>query len=132
MQSQFQVPLDVEENLLDSTAKSINSISNQVNAKVIVAFTHFGKKAYKLSKFRPNKPIIAISNSLKTLDELNLHWGIQSFYSDNIDNEDVAIEKARKILIENELVKTGDMVLFTSSSPNKDNGRRTWLQFVTM
>jgi len=126
----FRVPLNLEDNLFDSTAKAINSISNQVNAKVIVAFTHFGRKAHKLSKFRPNKPIIAISDSLKTLSELNMHWGIQAYYSDDIDNEDIAIEKAKQILIANQLAKKGDMVLFTASAPTPYLGRRTWIQFV--
>lgn len=133
-QSQFQskinyeVPINQVDNIFDATAKGFVNIANQINANSIVVFTHLGRKARTLAKYRPNAPIYAFSNSFETLNILNLYKGIKPLYSEKIDIEDVSIDIAKKILIENDLCKKGDVILFTAGAPITDKTRRSWVQ----
>lgn len=128
--TKFDIPEDLIDNLFDSVGRAVARISLQINAALIVVFTHFGRKARIISKFRPDAPIIAISNSFETMNYLNLIWGIESFFMDNFENEDEAIEKASQILKDNSLVKEGDVIIFTAGSPYGEKGRESWIRFV--
>ena len=89
------IPSKLEENLFDSTGRAITSMSRQVNAAAIIVFTLQGRTAIKFSKFRPKAKIIAISNSFDTMNNLCLRWGVTSIYMEDIDTEQIAIDKAK-------------------------------------
>ena len=125
----FSIPEDLEENLFDSVFRGISEISKQVNAKAVVVFTYKGRAARKLSKYRPDAKIIAISNSFNTMNSLNLSWGVTSLYLEKIDKENVAIDKSKKIVLDAGLVNEGDMVIFMSGTPFSDKSKVNWLRF---
>ncbi len=134
-QTQFQTPVNFEkpvniiDNLFDATAKGFAEISDQINASVIVVFTHHGRKAKALAKFRPSATIVAISNEFDTLNILNLHRGIIPFFLENIEDEEAAINNTIEIL-KNELsVQKDDIIVFTSGAPITDGERRNWIRF---
>jgi pyruvate kinase len=125
----FSIPEDLEENLFDSVFRGISEISKQVNAKAVVVFTYKGRAARKLSKYRPDAKIIAISNSFNTMNSLNLSCGVTSLYLEKIDKENVAIDKSKKIVLDAGLVNEGDMVIFMSGTPFSDKSKVNWLRF---
>jgi len=125
----FSVPAELEENLFDSVFHGISEISKQINAKAVVVFTYKGRAARRLSKYRPDAKIVAISNSFNTMNSLNLRWGVTSLYFENIDKESMAIESAKKLVLDAGLVNLGDMVIFMSGTPFSDKSRMNWLRF---
>ncbi|OGU70826.1 MAG: pyruvate kinase [Ignavibacteria bacterium RBG_16_34_14] len=125
----LKIPEMVEENLFDSVGRAITGISRQVNAAAIVAFTFKGRTAINLSKFRPKAKIIAFSNSFDTMNNLCLRWGVTSIYMDEIDKEKIAIDKAKKLIVEYGHVKQGDIVIFTAGAPYSEKSRANWLRF---
>lgn len=126
---QYEVPLTVEENLFDSVNRAIVAISKQVHATAIVVFTHRGRTAQRISKFRPDCRIIAISDHFETMNMLCLKWGITSLYMEYIKDEHAAIEKSKGLITEAGLVKHRDIVIFTAGAPYSDKNRVTWLKF---
>jgi pyruvate kinase len=127
--NEYVIPENIEENLFDSTGKAISAISRQVNASAIVVFTFKGRTARNLAKFRPPSQIIAISDSFETMNNLCLRWGVTSLYMDEIDKEHITIDKAKKLILEARLVKTGDIVIFTAGAPYSEKSRANWLRF---
>ena len=125
----FSIPEDLEENLFDSVFRGISEISKQVKAKAVVVFTYKGRAARKLSKYRPDAKIIAVSNSFNTMNSLSLRWGVTSLYLDKIDKESMAIDRAKKLVLDAGLVNLGDMVIFMSGTPFSDKSRMNWLRF---
>jgi len=125
----FKIPDKVEENLFDSVGRAITSISKQINASAIAAFTFEGRTAKNLAKFRPKAKIIAFSNSFDTMNNLCLRWGVMSIYFEEIDKEHIAIDKAKKELIEAGFVIEGDIVIFTAGAPYSEKSRVNWLRF---
>jgi pyruvate kinase len=126
---ELKIPESVEENLFDSIGRAITNISSQVKAAAIVAFTYKGRTAKNLSKFRPEAKIIAISNNFEIMNRLCLRWGVTSIYMDNIDKEKIAVDKAKKLILENGHVKGGDTVIFTAGAPYSEKSRANWLRF---
>jgi pyruvate kinase len=126
---EFKVPEKFEENLFDSMGKGIVSISKQIKASVIVAFTFKGRTAGNLSKFRPEAKIIAVSNSFDTMNKLCLRWGVIPLHMDEIDKEHIAIDKTKKIIIEEGYVKEGEVVIFAAGAPYSEKSRANWLRF---
>ncbi len=125
----LKIPEKAEENLFDSVGRAITGISRQVNAAAIVAFTYKGRTATNLCKFRPKAKIIAFSNSFDTMNQLCLRWGITSIYMEEIDKEKIAVDKAKKLIVEYGHVKEGDIVIFTAGAPYSEKSRANWLRF---
>ncbi|OGV05347.1 MAG: pyruvate kinase, partial [Ignavibacteria bacterium RIFOXYA2_FULL_37_17] len=108
-ETELKIPESIEENLFDSVGRAISSISRQVKAEAIVTFTYKGRTAKNLSKFRPEAKIIALSNNFEIMNRLCLRWGVTSIYMEDIDKEKIAVDKAKKLILENGQVKEGDM-----------------------
>jgi pyruvate kinase len=129
---QFEIPRTVEENLFDSMNKAIVEISKQVNATAIVVFTHEGRTAQRLSKYRPKARIIAVSDHFETMNRLCLKWGVTSLFMEDINKENVAIEMAKKMILEARHVNPNDIVIFTAGAPYTEKSRVNWLRFESM
>ncbi|MBQ6569880.1 MAG: pyruvate kinase, partial [Clostridia bacterium] len=88
-----------------------------LNASAIIAVTKSGYTARRMSKFRPEKPIIATTPVLKTYHQLSLSWGVYPVLALNQDNTDElfmhAIECAKMI----DMVSEGDRVVITAGVP---------------
>ncbi len=125
----FEIPVNIEENLFDSMGKAIVEVSRQVNAAAIVAFTFKGRTARNLAKFRPKAKIIALSNSFDTMNNLCLRWGVTSIFCDEIDKEHILIDKAKKLILEEEHVKEGDVIIFAAGAPYSEKSRVNWIRF---
>jgi pyruvate kinase len=119
----------IEDNLFDSVGRAIVDMSYHVNAAAIVVFTIEGRTAINLSKYRPQAKIIAVSNNRDTINSLTLRWGVTSLYLEEIHKETIAIDKAKKIIVESGHVKSGDIVIFSAGAPYPDKSRTNWQRF---
>ncbi len=137
-QTQFKIPVKYElpkkiaDNLFDAAGKGFAEIADQINAKIIVVFTKFGRKAKVLSKFRPRAQIFAVSNRFESLNVLNLYKGIIPHFLNDFDVEDAAINSVLDILKEKKFVNEGDVIVFTSGAPITDKDRRNWIRFFVV
>lgn len=129
VESDLKIPDSLEENLFDSVGRAVADISRQIKAAAIVTFTYQGRTARNLSKFRPVAKIIALSNNFETMNTLCLRWGVASIYMEDIDKERIAVDRAKKLILENGQVKEGDTVIFTAGAPYSDKSRVNWLRF---
>jgi pyruvate kinase len=128
----FVIPDNLEENLFDSVFRGIAEIIKQINAQAVVVFTNKGRSARRLSKYKPAAKIIAISDRFETMNSLCLRWGVVSLFVDKIDKENIAIDKAKEMILNTGLVNEGDMVIFMAGSPFSEKSRVNWLKFEVM
>jgi pyruvate kinase len=129
---EFEIPKNFEDNLFDSMGRASVAIGRQINAEAIVVFTYKGRTACNLSKYRPEAKIIAISNSFETINNLCLHRGITSIFQKEIDKEHLAIDNAKKLILDAGLVKAGDIVIFMAGAPYSEKSRANWLRFESL
>ena len=103
--------------------------ANEVGAKVILACTKTGATAQFISKFRPECPIISITQTQKVARMLSIYWGVYpQTIEETIDNTDVlidlSVEKAKK---QYNLLK-GDLVVISASVPANFKGHTNMLK----
>ncbi len=96
--------------------------ARDLKCKAIIAVTTSGTTARRVSKFRPNEPIVASTPEVKTFHQLSLSWGVFPVLALNQDDENKlflhAIDCAKQI----DLVSEGDTVVITAGIPLKMSG----------
>jgi pyruvate kinase len=128
----YDTPSDNKHILFDSMNRGIVSISKQVNAKAIIAYSTGGNTPIGLSKYRPNCCIVAISDNFNTMNKLCLKWGVVSLFQKDIDYKDPIVETTRQLLLDANIVESGDLVIYTAGGPRSEKVRENWVRFETM
>lgn len=107
-----------KENVLDAIAHSACVLAHQVNASVIVCITHSGGTAKRISRFRPDARIIAVTGAERVLRLMNLVWGVRGMVvSDYIGNADATLKHIKEKLKADGYVQSGDYIVFTMGIP---------------
>ena len=106
-------------NLTDILSHSAISCSFKLDAKAIVLFTDTGKTASLISRYRPNAPIIAITDNKQTYNYLSLEWNIIPILT-NLNNIDI-FDLACSIAKEEGVAKVGDKIIVTTGTTDKLN-----------
>jgi pyruvate kinase len=106
----------------------VNSVSNAIShsaatsahdldAKAIITVTFSGSMARKISRFRPQVPIIGATTSQKTYYQLALKWGVIPVHAEVQGNSDDLIAHAVECALKTKIVKKGDLVVITAGAP---------------
>ncbi len=95
----------------NSISKAIISLAKDVHAVAIVAETNSGATAVEIARHRSEVPIIAVTNYVRTAQQLALVFGVKS-YVRPVDR--MAATKLTEWLIKNKVLAKGD-VLVTAS-----------------
>jgi pyruvate kinase len=112
----------------DAVADAACRAAEDINTKVLVAFTHSGFTARLLSKFRPKIPIIAYTSDNKTKNMMCLYWGVTPKIMRPLSTTDEMIREIEKSLIEDRIVRKGDRIVIISSSPLSTLGKTNFMK----
>lgn len=86
----------------------------------IICITRGGKSARMISKYRPDLPIIAITENMTAARQLNLVWGVIPVFSDKLnltsDNPEEIIRNALLFLYKNQYIEKSEHVIVTIPS----------------
>jgi pyruvate kinase len=104
----------------------------KVDAKVIVCLTTTGKTANMISGYRPKARIIAVTDSMTTLNRLELVWGIQCLPIMPYSSLEGVVAQVEKLLLQNGLAKTGDLIVMTKGQPISDGAKTNTLYIFTL
>lgn len=63
----------------NAVSSNVGRIADQIDAQLVVAFTHSGKSAQRISRNRYPQVIIALSPVKETIRKLNFSWGVYPF-----------------------------------------------------
>jgi pyruvate kinase len=113
-----QIPAEIQENVFDAIARAACVLARQVNAKVIVPITHSGATAVKISKYRPESRIIAVTSDDRILRSLNLVWSVRGItIKDFIHDNDTVFHRIIERLKQEGYIERWDFVVFTAGLP---------------
>jgi pyruvate kinase len=101
----------------------------KLNAKAIVCLTTSGKTANIITSFRPQAKVIAVTDRIDVLNQLELIWGIQTFLISAYQNMEDILKQVDKILVNYGLARTGDRIILTLGQPI-ESGSKTNALFV--
>jgi len=91
--------------------------AQSLGAVAIVAFTQSGSTARRVSKYRPQVPILATTPSSVVSGRLMLHWGVYPFQIGKASSVDELFATAAKLTKELGLAKPGDLIVITGGVP---------------
>jgi pyruvate kinase len=94
-----------------SLARVASSVAEELECKLIVAFTESGSTARLVSTYRPRAPIAAVTYNDETYRRLALWWGVVPVKSEFAPNTDEMIVKGQDLLKRRGMVKVGDTIL---------------------
>lgn len=106
--------------------------AQNVGARAIVGMTRTGYTAFKLSSFRPKAKIYIFSDMHSMLATLNLCWGVRCYHYDNDTSTDQTVKDVTRILLENDRVQIGDLVVNTGSMPLEKRMRTNMLKVTVV
>ncbi len=95
-------------------ARSAPILTNNLKATASLVFTRRGLMAVLLSKYRPNGPIYAFTNTTHVRRRLGIHWGIHPFIINFSKDPEISIGRAVAQLQQKHLIKKGDRVIVLS------------------
>jgi len=103
-------------------------LATQMKAKALVAFTHSGYTAIRLSSHRPKTNIMVFTSNNKLLRKMSLIWGVECFLIPAYDQIDVVIAETIKFLKNSQRISDGDIVIHVGSTPLSLHGRTNTLK----
>jgi pyruvate kinase len=122
-------PKPAQFNIAETAAELICHASEELQMKVIAVFTESGFTARLVSKHRPLRPIIAFSTIQETRRQLSLYWGVVPRTIRKVHNIEELVQATEKRLLEEHLVKRGDVVGIVAGTPLFVGGTTNFMKF---
>ena len=98
-------------------------LSQQLKARIILGATMSGHTARVISRYRPEISIFISCVNERVLRQLNLSWGVLPFKLKPCKTFNEIVEKAKRYLIRNRVIKKGDQVIVIGGVPVKRPGK---------
>ena len=120
-QEQLKVP--------GTVAELVCHASRELHMKVIAVFTHSGFTARLISRYRPLVPIVAFSPEQETRRRLAMIWGVYPRNIPDVRKIDGLAAVAEKRLLEERLVRNGDVIGIVAGTPMGIRGTTNFMKF---
>ena len=88
-----------EDSITTTLARAAVQVANEINASSIIAFTETGRTPLLISNFRPKAEIITFTTKKKTLNQMNLLWGVDQFLIQREEHFSEMLKTANDFLI---------------------------------
>src|SRR6202043_4044820 len=101
----------------ETVAELVCHASRELHMKLIAVFTHSGFTARLVSRYRPLVPIIAFSPEAAIRPRMALIWGGRPAEIKNLQKIDSLAAISEKRLLEEKLVRKGDVIGIVAGTP---------------
>jgi pyruvate kinase len=128
---EFPQPSSMQETLkvAESVAELVCHASRELHMKLIAVFTHSGFTARLVSRYRPLVPIVAFSPVAETRRRMALIWGVMPRNISDVRKIDGLAAIAEKRLLEEKLVRQGDVIGIVAGTPMGVRGSTNFMKF---
>jgi pyruvate kinase len=113
----------------ETVAELVCHASRELHMKLIAVFTHSGFTARLVSRYRPLVPIVAFSPEVATRRRMALLWGVTPRSIVDIKTIDALPGIAEKRLLEERLVRKGDVIGIVAGTPMGIRGTTNIMKF---
>jgi pyruvate kinase len=97
-------------------------MANVIKAKAICTLTNSGYTAFQISAWRPKSHILVFTSNRRILTQLNLLWGVKSFYYDKFVSTDDTVTDVNQIAQDKGFVEKGDFLVNLAAMPVTEKG----------
>jgi len=96
---------------------STTHLATTLKANGILALTSSGMSAKKMSRYRPNVDILAITHNIKVAQKLTLVWGVAPAFSVRKNKFEVMLSEVMNKGLENGVIKKENTYIITAGDP---------------
>ena len=127
---EFPRPMPQEKlKIAETVAELVCHASRELHMKLIAVFTHSGFTARLVSRYRPLVPIVAFSPEAETRRRMALIWGVCPRDIRDVQKVDGLARITEKRLLEERLVRKGDVVGIVAGTPMGIRGTTNFMKF---
>jgi pyruvate kinase len=117
----------------EALGRSACLLADQMHAAAIVTVTNSGQTAKVLSRYRPDPPIIAITDNPETLRSLNVIWGVRGLLVEKLEQDsDRALAQVQERLISSGAVCRGEYIVLLAGQPLFARGSTNFIKVERM
>ncbi len=116
----------------DAISAAARTIAETLEVPVIVCYTGTGLTGLRVTRERPNMPILALTPIAHTARKLCLAWGTHCVLVDDANSVDEMVIKAGEIASHEGFAKPGDRILITAGVPVGTPGTTNMLRIATI
>ncbi|MEM1057513.1 MAG: pyruvate kinase [Bacteroidota bacterium] len=118
------------------TTRALSSLAvrlaDEVDAVAICCLTHSGSTAREISSHRPDVPVLAFTDSNKTVGRMGLTWGAQPVKIPFQEHTDDGIRTIHREMIARGIGNPGDPVVVTAGLPLVAVGKTNMVHVTTI
>ena len=101
----------------DAIAHAVGSLAAQLSPAAIVITTTSGTTPRRVSKFRPDVPILCATYDDRTRRQLGIVWGVEALVMPIADSTDETVQGAVDAFLRAGRLRCGDLVVVTAGVP---------------
>ncbi|MGA9882724.1 MAG: pyruvate kinase [Candidatus Acidiferrales bacterium] len=116
----------------ETVAEAICHAAEELRMSAVAVFTESGFSGRLVSKYRPRAPIVGFSPNQETRRRLSLYWGVYPRRIHRIRSIDHLAATAEARLLEEKVVKRGDIVGIVAGTPLGARGTTNMMRLMTM
>jgi pyruvate kinase len=116
----------------DAVAAATRQICETLGLAAIVCYTGSGSTGVRVSRERPDVPIIALTPIAATARRLALAWGLHCVLTADAQDMDDMVARACRIAVSEKVAKPGDRIIITAGVPLGTPGATNTLRIATI
>ena len=109
--------LEPEHTAADAIAASAHQMVESLDLDTIMAWTHSGSTALRLSRARPNATVIALTPKRETARRLAMAWGTHPIVTNDASDVDDMAFRAAKFAVRERFAEIGDRIIVVAGVP---------------
>jgi len=108
----------------NAISNSTGKVSDQVGARVIIAFTQSGITARRISRHRHQQSIIAVCPDMTIMRQLKFSWGVHPYTVAKTKSFDNMLDQAKEIAMHNSVLalEKGELYVISAGIPFNESG----------
>ena len=111
-----------EHNSASAIAAAARQIADTIDAACIAAFTEGGTTAIRMSRERPNCPVMGITSQVATARRLAVVWGVHAVVGTELHSMTEAVSRATRLARVEGFAQAGEEVVVTAGIPFNQPG----------
>lgn len=116
----------------DAIAAAVRQIAETLKLAAICCYTGSGTTGIRVSRERPQTPIIALSTVVRTARRLSLGWGLHCVFGDEAPDFDGMVDEACQIAVKEGFARAGDRIIITAGVPMGRPGTTNMLRIAVI
>jgi pyruvate kinase len=121
-----------EHSTQDAIAAAARQIAQTLGARAIVAFTSSGSTALRVSRERPNAPVIGLTTSHATARRMAVMWGVHAMVTADAHSMTDAVARASRVAQTEGFCGSGETLVIVAGVPFGQAGSTNALRVASI